>query len=49
MKGAFVMKNLYEKPCLLIERLSEDVLTLVSGGIDAAIDYAENLNIGSLF
>ena len=28
-----------------LERLSDDVLTLVSGGIDAASDYIENLNI----
>lgn len=49
MKGVFVMKSLYETPCFLLERLSDDVLTLVSGGIDAASDYVENLNISSLF
>ncbi len=43
------MKSLYETPCFLLERLSDDVLTLVSGGIDAASDYIENLNISSLF
>ena len=49
MKGVFAMKSLYKKPCFLLERLSDDVLTLVSGGIDAASDYIENLNISSLF
>ena len=42
-------KSDYETPCFLLERLSDDVLTLVSGGIDAASDYIENLNISSLF
>ena len=49
MKGAFAMKNLYEKPCFLLERLSDDVLTLVSGGAEAARDYVDHLNISSLF
>lgn len=49
MKGVFAMKKLYEKPCFLMERLSDDVLTLVSGGIDAANDYVENLNVSALF
>ena len=49
MKGVNAMKNLYEQPYLLIERLSDDVLTLVSGGAEAARDYVDHLNISSLF
>lgn len=47
MKGVPGMKKLYENPICRIERLSDDVLTLVSGGGDAK--DIEDLNAAKLF